>query len=327
MISKKLSINNFKYNSIMGFITGITDDGIIDYYSGQTMSDAYVTKIPILLTQSIDDIGFYTPYINEWTPLIEYEIGARVIYNNECYICIGSPNISRYFNMIYWERAMVIDRKSWKQNTIYRTGDEVIYNGRTFKCKRTHTGGLNFKLTYWIQIDSNQEVEYNITITGESKIDMFRRFGKTEIDQDLYNSNSNTLFNKPLIDSSGLFKQITGEKDNSNSLTPQPLYSYKTYLLNEDSEEINVMNYSDISNGLSKIEYKSRGLSYKNSINASNFKLDYLIGVVDSPKLNIDVFIDRGDSSSYEKHIKLSEVKSLEGLENYGGGFYKIKED
>jgi hypothetical protein len=39
-----------------------------------------------------------------------------------------------------------------------------------------------------------------------------------------------------------------------------------------------------------------------------------------------DIYIDRGINAAFEKHLKLGEVTSLEALEQYGNGYFKIME-
>jgi hypothetical protein len=68
-------------------------------------------------------------------------------------------------------------------------------------------------------------------------------------------------------------------------------------------------------------------LTTENAIDVPSVKLYYLIGVINPPKINIDVFIDRGSNLSFDRHVKLGEIKSLNDLESYGNGYYKIKED
>lgn len=52
---------------------------------------------------------------------------------------------------------------------------------------------------------------------------------------------------------------------------------------------------------------------------------DYNIGIALQEKVLGDIYIDRGISSAFEKHLKLQEVDTLEDLENYSnGGFFTI---
>ena len=58
-------------------------------------------------------------------------------------------------------------------------------------------------------------------------------------------------------------------------------------------------------------------------------RYDYYNGVNFQPSVNEDVYIERGVTQAFEKHIKFSEIKTFEDLENYAnGGFFVIsKED
>jgi hypothetical protein len=35
-----------------------------------------------------------------------------------------------------------------------------------------------------------------------------------------------------------------------------------------------------------------------------------------------DIYIDRGRSAAFERHLKLGEVVTMEALENYGNGWF-----
>ena len=58
-------------------------------------------------------------------------------------------------------------------------------------------------------------------------------------------------------------------------------------------------------------------------------RYDYYNGVSFQPSVNEDVYVERGVTQALEKHIKCSEIKTFEDLENYAnGGFFVIsKED
>ena len=56
------------------------------------------------------------------------------------------------------------------------------------------------------------------------------------------------------------------------------------------------------------------------------YKDDTYMGISFTPIISKDVSIDRGNCSVYEKLLKLSEIKTMEDLENYqNGGFYNIQ--
>jgi hypothetical protein len=54
------------------------------------------------------------------------------------------------------------------------------------------------------------------------------------------------------------------------------------------------------------------------------FREEYRFGISSIENVDSDIYIDRGINASYEKHLKLGEVTSLEALEQYGLNFFKI---
>lgn len=63
----------------------------------------------------------------------------------------------------------------------------------------------------------------------------------------------------------------------------------------------------------------------KDSLMAPTTHIDYLTGISYIPHINKDVFVNRGNASAWERHMKLGEVKTFEDLENYSnGGFFNI---
>jgi hypothetical protein len=54
------------------------------------------------------------------------------------------------------------------------------------------------------------------------------------------------------------------------------------------------------------------------------FKDDVKMGVVFTPKVSEEVFIERQKIPVFESQARLSDITSLEGLENYNNGFYNI---
>lgn len=260
-----------------GMISGLTNNLTIEYYTGQTESDAIVATISILLTATIDDIGFLSS------------------------VC-----------------------ENFSKNTVYTTGNTVTYNNNTYSCTTNHISGENFNSLYWQLTPTAQTSGNTVTYIGESRINEFRRYGKTDDDIDLYNPAWNTGFTNAINDQNGIIKRITGENENGSALDKQKLYNYEISISGKTGTTIS---YSDIGLGYSEISYKTYGLTNENSIKSPTIKLEYLNGIINNPKINIDVFIDRGSNSSFDRHLRLGDIKSTTDLDNYGNGYFKIKEN
>ena len=51
------------------------------------------------------------------------------------------------------------------------------------------------------------------------------------------------------------------------------------------------------------------------------------MGVVFPPKISNELFIERMDIAVFERHSRMSEIKTLEGLIDYRNGYYNIIEN
>jgi len=72
------------------------------------------------------------------------------------------------------------------------------------------------------------------------------------------------------------------------------------------------------------VYYIGEGWNDTNTSLSAITKEEYLFGIINEPEVFDDVFIDRGATTVMEKHLKLSEVESLEHLKWFGNGFYKV---
>lgn len=75
---------------------------------------------------------------------------------------------------------------------------------------------------------------------------------------------------------------------------------------------------------ISEITDMPRGDAWKDgsAINAPVYKEEYMMGQAVSFNAEINVDIDRGSASAFEKHFKLSECNTFSDLENYGNNYF-----
>ncbi len=72
------------------------------------------------------------------------------------------------------------------------------------------------------------------------------------------------------------------------------------------------------------ISYVGEGWNQTNTSLSALTKEEYLFGIISKPEVKSDVFIDRGITTIFEKHLKLSEISNLGELMRYGKGYYNI---
>jgi len=60
------------------------------------------------------------------------------------------------------------------------------------------------------------------------------------------------------------------------------------------------------------------------SQNTFDIKEEAKMGLVFPPKVTNELFIERQSSGVFERHSRLSEIKTIDGLINYRNGYYNI---
>lgn len=244
IICKKICLRGFKsseYNPLKwGLVTGLTSNNYIEYYTGQTNSNATLCSIPILITQNIDDMGVLTN-VTDWS------------------------------------------------------GDTINNSGVT------------------------------VSFIGTPKINEFRRYSKKDNDVDLYNPIENSGYTQTINIGGGLVKKIKSGRSNLTG-GKQMLYDYVIGATINDLNGTGI-HYSDINSRQSIVTYVTSGLTSENSIVYPIIKNDYLLGIVEQPKIKNDVFIERGENSTYYKNLIFGDIRSFKDMESYGNGSLKLKEN
>jgi len=237
-------------------------------------------------------------------------------------ICLTKYKYNGY-DALYWG---LVTGKTIDNNVVYYTGQtSTNANTAVLQILLEQTiddiGVLNDVNDWTGETVDNTGV--SVTFIGRSKIDEFRRYSKKDGDSDLYNPTSNSGFTQTIKTNNGLVNKLKSSTPNKNG-GYQVLYDY--VIGATDGDLLNTgIHYSDIGNGLSNISYNTSGLTSENSITSPFIKLDYLLGVIEQPKIKKDVFIDRGNNSMYDKTLILGDIRSLNDMEIYGNGILKIK--
>lgn len=93
-------------------------------------------------------------------------------------------------------------------------------------------------------------------------------------------------------------------------------FIYEKKFLNEDKQIVSLITDFEV--------YRN---DYDEFIKANNLRMEYFNGISYSPSVENNVSIDRGVTSVFDKHIKFSEVKTLESMTEYSNGsFFKMSE-
>jgi len=174
----------------------------------------------------------------------------------------------------------------------------------------------------------------NNVLTGstDSKIDDVRSYKRGEPYIAGFNINEETYLNYKNISISGVNRVTNiGEPktyvfdttaDTSIGMPTQTTgIQYKDY----SASTINpVLLPEGIDLPTTTFRFISEGWNQTNTSLSAIMKEEFLLGIISRPEVENDVFIDRGVSPVLDYHLRLSEIKNLGQLQQYGNGYYKI---
>jgi hypothetical protein len=75
---------------------------------------------------------------------------------------------------------------------------------------------------------------------------------------------------------------------------------------------------------ITQMYYHGQGTNKTNSSLSALTIEEYLLHITETPKVQNELFIDRGATTVIQSHLQLGEVSSLGDLINYGNGYYNI---
>lgn len=99
----------------------------------------------------------------------------------------------------------------------------------------------------------------------------------------------------------------------------------RIYVIDSEKNKNNSgIKYIDYEDDVTNFEFTSEGINETNISISALTKEEYLFGIISTPEVKSDVFIERGYTSVMDKHLRLSEINTLAEMEKYGNGFYKL---
>lgn len=312
--------------------------------------------LQILITQSYDDLGIFTVNSTEWVPGKRYYKGDYVTYDGKIWV-LNVDSYSGEYNSEYEELTFDTDVPShWKEAivssnsvTISAETSSKLSGLRRSKFPRNIDGSELLP-----DINSNEDwlilympdLVLNVKgVTEEYIEDRKRKVRMINATGDVIESVDIDDTNQKIT-----FVYEIGVKLEDETLTPilgtgikyTDVYYYdNTFSFDGDYENLSINNLGIFKTELvksfveKKIGTEKAIVSHVNSIMEYDEKTDsyhipyhkdeYLIGITYKPVVKKDINVDRGVNASFEKHIKLGEVKTLEDMELYGNGFFNIK--
>lgn len=214
-------------------------------------------------------------------------------------------------------------------------GNETYYYGDYLESVVADPTIMTIKFTYWIDALLDKDDNGVFSLNTDSNNGMFN--GVKYIDTYKYNEGSdidklfsgNFIVNGAIVD---VERYLKGEYDIYKTYgTPNEIarYFYENLVTFEFDGSDNVKTITVTDNFASA--------SLRTYIECEYFKKSYYSGLDDldysyvvhhpydlrmssKPIINSEVIVDRGNTQAFEKHIRLSEVKTLEDMTNFNNG-------
>jgi hypothetical protein len=263
--------------------------------------------LDIQLNQTIDDMGLFTdisyiPRSKKYGSILNYSIlidkletlGATFPFIN------GQkpldPESTAFLNLLTPTDKAVLRLTNkpltkyyyYANNVLTGSTDSKIDDVRSYKKNEPYIAGFNINEEAYINYKGAYINGVNrVTNIGEPKIYVFDTLADLSI---------------------GMPNQTTG-------------IQYKDY----SASTINpILLPSGIDLPTTTFRFISEGWNQTNTSLSALMKEEFLLGIISRPEVENDVFIDRGVSPVLDYHLRLSEIRNLGQLQQYGNGYYTI---
>ena len=237
-------------------------DGFVNQNPNYGQIDKSFIYIPIFLTQTYDNIGYY--YNEEFIEL----------------------------NNLINESIDPKTRKTGLPIENYYTYDDPIVTGITIS-QLNYVQSYNNLNPYIVGLNMAEDPTQNFNGVLEIKTDSIVYVIGGDVDQNgLYISNTGVIY-ETFEDTREVVDSLTGE------IEEVPITTFK---------------------------YRIGGIKEYNSQLQALLKNENHFGLIGLPRIDNDLDIDRGTVNVFEKHLRLSEIRSFGQLERYNSGFYNVTE-
>ena len=284
----------------------LLEEAIDRNYSGNTWGTVTATTfyLDIQLNQTMDDMGLFTDinYLPKQksgssSQLVDYTILIEKLED----LAISFPFINGTVPMDFSSILTPTDRAVLRlptkplshyyyygNNPLTGSTDSKIDDVRSYKKDEPYIAGFN--------INEETYLNYkNILING---VDRVTNIGEPKT----------YVFDTTADLSIGMPTQTTG-------------IQYKDYSASTISP---ILLPEGIDLPTTTFRFISEGWNQTNTSLSALMKEEFLLGIISRPEVENDVFIDRGVVPVLDYHLRLSEIKNLGQLQQYGNGYYNI---
>lgn len=253
----------------------------------------------------------------------EYQVVDNKVTIDKIEYTVENGKVVIKYDVVDGNEYTVVDDKVTIDGTEYTVVDgKVTINGKEYTVEdgKVTINGKEYTVVYGKVMIDYVVVGDKVTIGG---VEYTVVDGKVTIKDDEY----------PIIKNKDFYKYVNGDYDDkqADAKDAQNIKKYEKYefsIHNNTSSYTQRVNDTDLQLSCVMADYKTICIREKNNKDDSQFdgvaisRLSFYEGISYTPTEKIDVFIDRGSTSVFDRHIRLSEVKTLNDMLEYSNGSY-----
>lgn len=201
-------------------------------------------------------------------------------------------------------------------NEDFISADDLINSAPDYFARKT---GLNVE--YYYTFD-----EYLVTGTTESQIEFVQLYNQNNpyaVGLNVSDSPSDEFTGVLSITTDSIIYVIGGQLDNSGNYVPNTGIIYETFLYNKLVQNPLTGEYSEVP--YTTFKYYTKGFRDYNTVLKALIHEEKYLNVVFEPTIENELFFDRGIVNVNERHLRMSEIDSVEQLAKYNQNFFNVK--
>lgn len=319
--------------------------------SGGTNGYSLLTglTIPILITETINDMGYYDPFdgaIQQKDVVTNFLFSSTTSTPYTVNVYNTSDEFQKFLELsqytVNWgDGSMVQPITTYAPNYLTHTYPNA--SGQyTITLEQKNPWGMvrvdkKINLPYKLETISNPKgtayfisnlgnwsatpVSYNYIFSGDAENSVSAQTSSTYVTTP-YVVSGETVSRLQDLEQYGSQKYVQGVPIFKNREIYGIINSINPNFTGYTIQNIDYYDYSD---GTTLFFMDSSGFTTDNITATPIIKQEVLINVIDQPQIQSDVYVERGKNSAYERLQRLGEVDNVGDLVNYGYGFFNVE--
>ena len=333
VVNNKVTINGKEYIVVDGKLANeypVEDGKVTIDGTEYTVEDGKVTIDYTVVGGKVTINGVEYPVIEDKVTIdgTEYQVVDNKVTIDKIEYTVENGKVVIKYDVVDGNEYTVVDDKVTIDGTEYTVVDgKVTINGKEYTVEdgKVTINGKEYTVVYGKVMIDYVVVGDKVTIGG---VEYTVVDGKVTIKDDEH----------PIIKNKDFYKYVNGDYDDkqADAIDAKKIKKYEKY---EFSTNNNTLSYTQRVNStdleLSCVISDYETICIREEVNEDNSdknngvingvtisRLPFYESISYTPVEKIDVFIDRGSTSVFDRHIRLSEVKTLNDMLEYSNGSY-----